>query len=278
MKKLYAFAAIAIMATSAADAQLYLVGDGTIEGGATLAWDAANPAQINPEADGTYKFTINNCTKFKMSTAKGSWDSFNGAAIGVQGSIKVGENALSPWGEDNITAWPGDWTFIADLTANKLTASTTTPAPSGFTPIYLRGNWDPNYAALPDWQFSTDDGVIYTIECALDASAKFKVADANWGAINCGSVQNMEPNTVYKMTNAGSSQDCTLANAYTGKIQFNANTYEIILGQFATGIENIDVEESPAIYYNLQGARVENPHNGIFITVKAGKAVKEVIR
>ena len=41
-----------------------------------------------------------------------------------------------------------------------------------------------------------------------------------------------------------------------------------------TGIAGIEAENGEAVYFNLQGVRVENPENGIFIRVQNGKAVK----
>ena len=41
-----------------------------------------------------------------------------------------------------------------------------------------------------------------------------------------------------------------------------------------TGITGIEAENGEAVYFNLQGVRVENPENGIFIRVQNGKAVK----
>lgn len=41
-----------------------------------------------------------------------------------------------------------------------------------------------------------------------------------------------------------------------------------------TGIASIEVEDGEAVYFNLQGVRVQNPENGIFIRVQNGKAVK----
>lgn len=44
----------------------------------------------------------------------------------------------------------------------------------------------------------------------------------------------------------------------------------------STGIEGITSEEGEAVYYNLQGVRVENPEHGIFVKVVNGKATKIV--
>ena len=44
-----------------------------------------------------------------------------------------------------------------------------------------------------------------------------------------------------------------------------------------TGVENIGINENvPAVYYNLQGVKVANPENGVFIKVQGGKATKVV--
>ena len=42
-----------------------------------------------------------------------------------------------------------------------------------------------------------------------------------------------------------------------------------------SGVENIEINEnSSAVYYNLQGVKVANPENGVFIRVQGGKATK----
>lgn len=47
-----------------------------------------------------------------------------------------------------------------------------------------------------------------------------------------------------------------------------------------TGIEGIEAEaaDAPAEYYNLQGVRVNNPANGLYIRLQGGKAEKVIIR
>lgn len=44
------------------------------------------------------------------------------------------------------------------------------------------------------------------------------------------------------------------------------------------GVESIGADNSEAVYYNLQGARVENPENGMFIRVQNGKSTKVAIK
>lgn len=46
-----------------------------------------------------------------------------------------------------------------------------------------------------------------------------------------------------------------------------------------SGIEGVDAEAAaPAEYYNLQGVRVENPAEGLYIVVRDGKATKEYVK
>ena len=43
-----------------------------------------------------------------------------------------------------------------------------------------------------------------------------------------------------------------------------------------TGVESIETTEGEAVYFNLQGVRVNNPERGIFVKVQNGKAAKVV--
>lgn len=47
-----------------------------------------------------------------------------------------------------------------------------------------------------------------------------------------------------------------------------------ITANVPSGITGIEAENGEAVYFNLQGVRVENPEKGIFIRVQNGKAVK----
>lgn len=53
-----------------------------------------------------------------------------------------------------------------------------------------------------------------------------------------------------------------------------------VTNTFTTGIEEVEaIREQPAVYYNLQGARVADPRPGqLLIKVEGGKAVKTIIR
>jgi hypothetical protein len=51
----------------------------------------------------------------------------------------------------------------------------------------------------------------------------------------------------------------------------------LVVTKATTGIESIEADENtPAVYYNLQGIEVANPSEGIFIKVQGNKVTKVV--
>ena len=66
----------------------------------------------------------------------------------------------------------------------------------------------------------------------------------------------------------------------------NGRHKELVIG-VATGVEDIEMEDGEIseegevvapVYYNLQGVRVNNPENGLFIQVKGSKATKVLVK
>lgn len=54
---------------------------------------------------------------------------------------------------------------------------------------------------------------------------------------------------------------------------------DVEIRKSTTGIENVDIDSNEApVYYNLQGVRIDNPSNGIYIEVRNGKATRRYIR
>ena len=60
-----------------------------------------------------------------------------------------------------------------------------------------------------------------------------------------------------------------------------ADTWEVrnfVVKGGKSGIETVETEEAEAVYYNLQGVRVINPENGLYIERRGNKARKVVIK
>lgn len=284
MKKLYAFAAMAVLALSA-NAQLYICGAG--EG---LDWDAANPMVVNAE-NGKYTVTINSLSSFKISTAYGDWDQFNAYAKCCSlTEDNLGTAVALEDGDSNInTPWQGNYTLVIPTDMSTLTATTTTAKPTSYD-IYIRGgmnNWC-NDGFEDTWKFtqSTDENV-YIIEITeanpIYAGVEFKIADTSWGNINY-SVGELEfvPSEFGEMWYFNHSSNTALANDFTGTIEFNipeTNGGEAFVLMIAgnAGVEGITVDNSAVKeYFNLQGVRVDNPENGLYI-LRQGNTVKKVM-
>ena len=65
----------------------------------------------------------------------------------------------------------------------------------------------------------------------------------------------------------------------TGEAAFTFNPETLVLtASGSTAVETVEVAEAgEAVYFNLQGVRVENPANGLFVRVLNGKATKVVM-
>lgn len=68
---------------------------------------------------------------------------------------------------------------------------------------------------------------------------------------------------------------CSMTNAMFPKLTLETVALDIKGSSAVSGIES---ENAPAEYFNLQGIRVENPENGIFIRRQGGKTVKVIIK
>lgn len=285
MKKLYALAAAAVLAFGAS-AQLYVCGSGD-----GLAWEPASPLVVNL-SNNAYTFTVENLASFKMSTAMGDWDTFNGSALwGDITEASVGTNIELVAGDGNIdTPWTGTWTIKVSANLATMVATTTTPKPNlGDAKVfYLRGdmnNWlnDMTTEQRAEWQFvqNPTKPMEYTFDCSnhmIAAGTGFKIADGSWGSINYGAGGEVvaDPYPAEWNYNANNS---FMAEDYTGIItvvlpEVARQPILVTLAPANAGVDNVAVEAGVKEYFNLQGVRVANPENGLYIVRQGGKTTK----
>ena len=60
-------------------------------------------------------------------------------------------------------------------------------------------------------------------------------------------------------------------------LKYDAKTNTLTLTN-TTAVEEVEVAEGEAVYFNLQGVQVANPENGIYVKVVDGKATKVVVK
>ena len=297
MKKFYAFAAAAMMAF-AANAQngepLYATGAGDFPGG---EWAPENAAQFVYE-NGAYTLKITNLAQFKLSTAIGDWNTFNAGAYIVDGGYGEEPGVPRPLmfaGDQadpaNIMCpYKGDYTITVAGNLSSITLTTTTPRPEGSTPVYLRGDIN-GWGAPAEWQLTEIDNSLYKFVCADDqligVGETFKVADGDWGAINYGTSGGMVTlGTDYQVYY--NADNMSLDEEWYGVMYFDLrngkddawvwfSNDKDATPEWLSGVEGVVADSNAApVYFNLQGVKVNNPENGVFIVVKDGKAVKVI--
>ena len=263
---------------------VYVVGDG--EG---LSWEL--PGKEYKVEDGVVTFTVNNLGKFKVSkSGSNDWDVYNAEAYAT-GSTTFGD-AVYPdgqtlpivsWGDDQVLPWTGNYTITVNFNDMTMTAKTSTEMPTEAPEVYIRGignNWD----ALPEWQFelvswdkSTQTGSWKLENVTIPLGSSFKIADANWGSVDFGGAEGIEPNVLTDLY-YGSQTNLTLAGAFVGDVEFAITSAK----STATILFSMEGEvEDPEVLYVI-GTLVDgawNPMVGVEMT-NNGESVytaKEVV-
>ncbi|MDE6271759.1 MAG: hypothetical protein K2M31_01990 [Muribaculaceae bacterium] len=300
MKKFYAFAAAALLATAANAQNLYITGAGAFANG---EWNAETPDEF-AMVNGQYEIEVANLTQFKISTECGDWDAFNtgvrGCEYGEQPGVAV---ALEEGWTGNIaTPWKGDYKVVVSADLATITLTTDSPKPTGPVTIYLRGDMN-SWGADEAWALTpvetTDGAKVWKFEFAeeqqIAVGEAFKIADADWNAYNAGgdgSAASLDLD--YEMFNGGNPANVTLDEACNGVIWFGLDIegqswlyasndktakpeWALVKGD-DSAVAAVEVADEAPVYYNLQGVRVANPANGIYVKVVAGKATKAVVK
>lgn len=215
------------------------------------------------------------------------------AAIDAPGDYNATEN-----GKNWTLNLEGKMTFTYNPTTLLLSVTGGSQSPVG-TPekVYLVGNFGDTHWDTTAPVEMTKDGDKFSVEAELKAAGtdtedgyfSFVTAKgASWDDVNgsdrYGAKTKDEAITVstdveYEKFAAG--VNASAANSWTlkaGKYVFTIDFEKGIVRvepKTSTGVENISAAgEAAAEYYNLQGVRVANPANGIFIRIANGKAVK----
>ncbi|MBD5181835.1 hypothetical protein HDR69_06690 [bacterium] len=297
MKKFYAFAAAAAIAISANAQALYMTGasdNGPEEGGLPAQWAPSNPAEFEI-VNGVYQITVNGLSQFKVSTAKseveGDWTDFNAGALTCNYGEEAGATVALTEGDANIMCpWTGDWTVVVAADLSTITMTTDTPKPTGGPELYLRGDMN-SWDNIEGWMFEQVSDNVFKFVCGEDqkiqASETFKVADASWAKYNFGAGEEAEilldlETEIFQGSNTNMTVGeewngvAWLCLDYEGAVMFVLSNDKEYVPEFldSNAVETVAVENAPVYYYNLQGVRVENPVNGIYVKVVGEKAAK----
>ena len=294
MKKFY-FLTLALICAITANAQdvLYMVGYNG-------AWDPANPTEIPYDNEkGCYYLANVKFTNYelKISEQKGTWDKFNEKAICIaeDKTVEIGvATTMYKYASSNIKiAATGTYDVAIDLNAPTITLKGVVTYPEK---IYILGNVEGNnWSTSVGPEMSHQGEGVYAISDVTINGADggqygyFSFAEklgANWNAVNDGT--RWGPNAENKLVVLGTA-DTGLTNNWAGGTQswkIESGLYNMTLDTKAltllvtgtpTAIEEVGVDAGEAVYYNLQGVKVANPENGIFIKKQGNKTTKVVL-
>ncbi|MDE6190734.1 MAG: hypothetical protein K2G47_03825 [Muribaculum sp.] len=287
MKKFYAFAA-AVVAALTMNAQTVV----TLAGGYN-GWSATdNPMTETEAGSGVYELKLDKLTKeFKVVVTETVDDVPVPTWYGVEGgAIELGTPSVLVTGEAgaNITFANG-WDAISDAVV-KFELSTLTLTVTGNEATVevsygIHGSFiDPNWATT-DLEKAGDNLWVKTFTFEAEAVGEFGIKQMDdagnqlgWFAATAeGIVIEDEIEDIEIVANGKNLNVALPAGTWTFTFDAEALTLSVTAGE--AGIDSVIAEENAApVYYNLQGVKVANPENGIYVVRQGNKVSKVLVK
>ncbi len=254
---------------------LYLVG-------ATMGWGTTDKNKMIGDAAGNYTIHVDKLVgEFKITTdiVDGNWN--DDLTFSAQKELTIGEatECISGGGLGNMTIGLGVTNATVEFNIDtKMIKVTGTPITEVVTKYFIKGNfYDTNWPSVE--MLKGEDGLYSATIIPMDnENCEFIVYQTNDGveaAWYKGCVA--EVGKTVTMSTDGTNATVVLEDRNTYKFSFNPETLALTVDK-TSGVADIEAaEEVPAVYYNLQGVRVANPENGLFLEVR-GNVVRKVVK
>ena len=284
MKKFLLFAAVAATAMTAS-ADWYVIGD-NVNGN---SWALASAdAKMTDKGNGIYEWDgeiLGSGFKFNDGTWDNgdyNWGSNGGALIlgeayyitasGTSGNIAL--DGMAEVKKPHIVLDENNQTVT--VTGEQGEAAKWYAAGNVISTGWTVGNGGTELAQ----DGSILSGDVVFIAAPEGEAGEFKVANTGWGEqYGRGDGEEFSFDAVpfsAVLAPVGSTNGipCTIA-AGTYHLTFDLDTWELNITAAGEGaVEGIELDNAATVYYNLQGVRVANPENGLYIRVQGKKAVK----
>ncbi len=239
------------------------------------SWNGADANyQFTKADDGSYTLSMDALTGSFKVVSDGAW-------LGTTIPVMSGEEyTLSDIGMANMT--------LSAASASDLTF-TFYPETNILKVVYTGGEIDYStwyVNVLGDFNSWLDNGVnpdengVATLVGLEIGTSPFKVKIWNGTAEDWRSNGEAVPQNEWVSVLYNNDANMTIAGAEEGQgfdVSFNVVTGELkVVYNPEVSVASIAAANGEAVYFNLQGVRVANPENGLFIRVQNGKAVKVV--
>ncbi len=279
--------AAAVMATSAFAGVSTLYGIGQIPGWGNFANGSVGEA-LTQTSDGVFEWegSVEATAYFGFASELGSWDAINSHRFSptVKDALAVvGDNAMVANVDASWKINPGVYKFVINTNTMVFTVVETQAVEKVIT-YAIHGQLD----GLEDTDWAT-----YQLEADGDlwkATLTPTVAGGEFGVIqqiNGSQSDWYSAGVIFDETESSFVLNCTPA----GNCVFDfaaGEAYDFVFDPAASKLTitktagvaevNAEVSDEAPVYYNLQGIRVANPENGLFIVNRGGKISKEIIR
>ena len=289
LRKVWAVAVAAVVAMGVSAQSLYIFGSFN-------GWDPANSVEMWND-NGIYtieEIEFGTGGNFGLATIQSSdWDAVNANRYGfeednakaVEGqAMKIVKGA----GAIQVPA-AGIYNIYVNLSAMTVTikkaGEVVVNAPEQ---LYVMGNlsvgsWDPATAV----ELTKDGNLFYgevTFTGAGDGYSYFAIAGAkgDWTMVNANRFAPVAGEVAFNLDEKvefgkGEAAFKVVAEGtYFINVDFDSMT--VWVSSTPAGVESIEIENAPAVYYNLQGIEVANPQNGLYIVKQGNKVSKQLIK
>lgn len=277
-----------------------------------VTWSSSNEAVATVAADG--KVTVVAPGTTTITAASEATEEFRAgkasyvlsvaapaeAAKSIAQMLQMAEDGVAEIRVDfpmTVTYKNGDNTYVTDGEGFTLLYGKTITdyeakdiIPAGWTAKYSPFNNLPEFVATTTMAAATEKGTFTPREVAL--------ADVNESMLNEVMIitgvtfDEMTPDTKANFTGYAGEAELLFRNNFllasvapdTYNVLAVPAIYKTDLQVYpidynpSVGVAGIEADSTAAVYYNMQGVRVENPSNGLYIIVRGNKATKQVIR
>lgn len=280
MKKKILAAAVALTFACAASAEvaetLYIIGDPA--GG----WDTSKGVELDKVSDGVFEYsaTFDSSVSFGFVKALGGdWDTFNSLRYTppTRGEVpQEGSNPMEYTGDTTDYSWDlpaGEYHFTVNTNTMELILGGDTPVIKP-DQLYFVGE-------VNDWRFLDDykmesEGSVFTFSTGtVRAGLDFKLSDSNWKTAYTSQRSDMVAGGTYDVFTGDALPNMAMAEDVANfTIVLDPEAMTITIKGEGADIDELEVDQAPAVYYNLQGIMIENPAGGVFIRVQGGRVDK----
>lgn len=264
--------------------KLYLIGEPA--GG----WDTSKGLEMKKVTDGVFEIDVEFKGKNSFGFVKelgGDWTAFNScrytpAKAGTEPVI--GENEMIYTGDDsNDCSWDlpaGKYNFTVNTNTMKFILSSDSgdvPTPTK-DDIYFTGEVN-NWGFLDNYIMTEENGV-YTYKAAvIRGEIPFKLSTKSWKPAYTTLNEAMVAGETYNVTTGDALGNMALASDLeNAELILDTNKNTLTIKGAMSGVEKISVDSAEAEYYDLTGAKVNDPSKGLYIVKQNGKTKKVMLK